>query len=109
MPDPSCNPYLALAVMLQAGLDGIENRLEPPPPVYKNIYTMSVRERRHHRIADLPTTLSRALIQLGRDRVIQEALGPHIYRHFREAKAQEWEIYSRQIHPWELETYLGIY
>jgi glutamine synthetase len=54
MPDPSCNPYLALAVMLRAGLDGIERRMDPGPPVNKNIYTMSHRERRHLRIDELP-------------------------------------------------------
>ena len=55
MPDPSCNPYLALAVMLRSGLDGIENDIDPGPPVNKNIYTMSQRERRHLRIDELPS------------------------------------------------------
>ena len=109
MPDPSCNPYLALAVMLHSGLDGIDNQLEPPPPVHKNVYTMSVRERRHHKIADLPASLNQALVQLGRDKIVQDALGDHIYRHFVQAKRQEWNKYAQQIHPWELETYLGIY
>ncbi len=109
MPDPSCNPYLALAVMLKSGLDGILNNLEPPPPVSKNVYTMSVRERRRHRIADLPSNLNDALNQLKRDRVVQEALGTHIYRHFLTSKRQEWNAFSQQIHPWELEAYLGKY
>jgi glutamine synthetase len=109
MPDPSCNPYLALAVMLKSGLDGIVQQLEPPPPVSKNVYTMSVRERRRHRIADLPSNLSDALAQLKRDRVVQEALGSHIYRHFLTAKRQEWNAFSHQIHAWELEAYLGKY
>lgn len=109
MPDPSCNPYLALAVMLKAGLDGIENELDPPPPVNKNIYRMSVRERRRHKIADLPGSLNQALIQLRKDKVIREALGEHIYQHFLDAKRQEWNTYIQQIHPWEIETYLGAY
>jgi len=61
MPDPSCNPYLALAVMLRAGLDGIDQKRDPGPPVNKNIYKMSHRERRHLRIDDLPANLSEAL------------------------------------------------
>ena len=109
MPDPSCNPYLALAVMLQAGLDGLSSRLEPPPPVSKNVYTMSVRERRKHKVADLPTGLDQALGQLSKDKVVQRALGDHIYRHFLAAKRQEWNNYIQQIHSWELETYLGAY
>ncbi len=109
MPDPSCNPYLALAVMLKAGLDGIRRKLEPPPPVSKNIYTMSVRERRRHKIAELPSSLNQALNQLRKDKVIQEALGSHIYKQFMIAKRQEWDSYIQQIHPWEIETYLGRY
>lgn len=109
MPDPSCNPYLALSVMLKAGLDGIRNDMEPPPPVSKNVYTMSVRERRRHRIADLPSSLNQALTQLRKDKVVQGALGQHIYRQFLTAKRQEWQTYIQQIHPWELETYLGVY
>ncbi len=109
MPDPSCNPYLALSVMLKAGLDGIRKKMEPPPPVSKNVYTMSVRERRRHRIADLPSSLNQALTQLRKDKVIQEALGQHIYRQFLSAKRQEWQSYIQQIHPWELDTYLGVY
>ena len=59
MPDPSCNPYLALAVMLRAGLDGIEQEIDPGPPVNKNIYKMSHRERRHLRIDELPAQSER--------------------------------------------------
>ena len=109
MPDPSCNPYLALSVMLKAGLDGIRNAMEPPPQVSKNVYTMSVRERRRHRIADLPSSLQEALTQLRKDKVVQGALGQHIYRQFLNAKRQEWKTYIQEIHSWELETYLGVY
>lgn len=109
MPDPSCNPYLALAVMLKAGLDGIHRKMTPPPPVSKNIYALSVRERRRHKVADLPNSLAQALQQLKRDKVVQEALGAHIFRHFYEAKTAEWERYLQQVHQWELDTYLGVY
>jgi glutamine synthetase len=109
MPDPSCNVYLALAVMLKAGLDGIEGRLEPPPAASKNVYTMSVRERRRHKIAELPGSLHEALAQLKRDKLVQEALGTTIYRNFLSAKRQEWNTFLRQVHSWEVDTYLGTY
>ncbi len=109
MPDPSCNPYLALAVMLKSGLDGVREGLMPPPPVQKNIYKMSVRDLRKHRIEEIPTNLSNALDLLERDRVVQDALGKHIYKHFLDAKRAEWRSYIEQVHPWELETYLSAY
>ncbi|UCF37908.1 MAG: type I glutamate--ammonia ligase [Acidobacteriota bacterium] len=109
MPDPSCNPYLAVAVMLEAGLDGIARKLTPPPPVSKSVYTMSVRERRRHKIADLPSSLNQAVLQLRKDKVIQKALGDHIYRQFVVSKRQEWATYVQQIHQWELDTYLGVF
>ncbi|MGI8786105.1 MAG: type I glutamate--ammonia ligase [Acidobacteriota bacterium] len=109
MPDPSCNPYLAIAVMLKAGLDGIRSRRKPPRPVNKNIYRMSLRERRRFRIDALPGDLNEALDGLERDKVIQEALGKHIYDHFLSAKREEWRSYIAQVHPWEIEKYLGVY
>jgi glutamine synthetase len=109
MPDPSCNPYLALAVMLKSGLEGIKGQLEPPPPVKKNVYKMSVRDRRRHKIEDLPANLNQALDMLERDKTVQEALGKHIYRHFMDAKRAEWRSYIEQVHPWEIETYLANY
>ena len=71
MPDPSCNPYLALAVMLRAGLDGIDQQIDPGPPVNKNIYKMSHRERRHLRIDDLPANLSEALDEFEKDELVK--------------------------------------
>jgi len=91
MPDPSANPYLALAVQLAAGLDGIERKLVPPDPVNKNIFTMSFRERRKYRIDELPRDLHEALEMLEKDDVIRDALGPHIYERFIEAKREEWQ------------------
>ncbi len=107
MPDPSCNPYLALAVMLAAGLDGIERNLEPPPPIQRNIYRMTVRERRAHRIRNLPGDLSAAVDALEGDEVVRAALGEHVFEHFVAAKRAEWSQYSAVVHPWELEHYLA--
>lgn len=109
MPDPACNPYLALAVMLRAGLDGIDQQVDPGPPVNKNIYKMSHRERRHLRIDDLPASLSEALDELEKDEVVRETLGEHIFQHFLEAKREEWHHYIRHVSPWEIDRYLGVY
>jgi glutamine synthetase len=109
MPDPSCNPYLALAVMLRAGLDGMEQNLDPGPPVNKNIYTMSHRERRHLRIDELPGNLSEALDELEKSTLMRETLGDHIFDHFVAAKRSEWDRYIRHVSPWEVERYLNTY
>ncbi|HTR20833.1 MAG TPA: type I glutamate--ammonia ligase [Gemmatimonadales bacterium] len=109
MPDPSANPYLALAVQLAAGLDGIEHRLVPPDPVNKNIFEMSHRERRKYRIDELPRDLHEALECLEKDEVIREALGSHIYERYVEAKREEWQEYIGSVSAWELGRYLGQY
>ena len=109
MPDPSCNPYLALAVMLRSGLAGIDEALDPGPPVNKNIYKMSHRERRHLRIDDLPANLSEALDEFEKDALVKETLGDHIFNHFLEAKREEWDEYIRHVSPWEMDRYLGVY
>ncbi|QFP76371.1 glutamine synthetase family protein [Deinococcus sp. AJ005] len=108
MPDPSCNPYLALAVMLAAGLDGIERELEPPPAIARNIFKMTVREKRHHRVKELPTDLREAIDELGKDEVLKQALGEHVLDHFVAAKRAEWREYSAAVHAWELERYLDL-
>jgi glutamine synthetase len=109
MPDPSANPYLAVAVQLAAGLDGVERKLVPPDPVNKNIFTMSFRERRRYRIDELPRDLHEALEMLEKDAVVRDALGPHIYERFLEAKREEWQEYIGQVSEWELNRYLGQY
>jgi glutamine synthetase len=109
MPDPSCNPYLALAVMLRAGLDGIERKIDPGPPVNKNIFAMSHRERRHLRIDELPGNLSEALDELEKDALVKETLGQHTFQHFVAAKREEWLDYIKHVSPWEVERYLGAY
>jgi glutamine synthetase len=109
MPDPSCNPYLALAVMLAAGVDGLERNLDPGPPVNKNIFTMSAREKRRLHIAQLPANLQEALDELEQDQVVCDALGGHILEHYLRAKRQEWADYISHVHPWEQERYLSEY
>ena len=107
MPDPSCNPYLALAAMLAAGMDGLENKLTPPPPIQRNIYAMSVRDRRKHKIKELPGTLREALSALRKDRVMKNALGKHAFEHFLDAKTHEFDAYRVTVHDWELQEYLA--
>jgi glutamine synthetase len=109
MPDPAANPYLALAVMLAAGLDGIETKADWREPVNENIFEMSFRERRRLRIDDLPHDLNEALTELEKDDLIKAALGEHVTRHFVEAKRQEWREYITQVTSWELENYLVKY
>jgi len=105
-PDPSCNPYLALAVVLKAGLDGIKNAMEPPAPTDLNIYELNVVERERLGIDSLPGTLADALQLLEADEVIKAALGPHIFDRFMEAKQIEWNNYRVQVHQWEIDEYL---
>jgi glutamine synthetase len=109
MPDPSANPYLALAVMLAAGLDGIETKADYREPVDVNIWEMSYRERRRLRIDDLPHDLSEACDALEKDTVITAALGKHVTDSFLEAKRREWREYITQVSAWELEQYLAKY
>ncbi len=109
MPDPSCNPYLALAVMLASGLDGVEQGWDAGPPVNKNIFKMSHRERRHLKIDSLPQNLGEAVQSLSKSRFLKEILGEHIFKHFVEAKGAEWHSYIACVHQWELETYLSVY
>lgn len=107
--DPSANPYMALSVLLAAGLEGINNQLTPPAAVDRNIYVMSKEEREELGIRDLPATLSEALKYLQEDTTIIEALGEHLYEHFVEAKEIEWDMFRTQVHPWEREQYMSSY
>ncbi|HET7584347.1 MAG TPA: type I glutamate--ammonia ligase [Gemmatimonadaceae bacterium] len=109
MPDPSANPYLALAVQLAAGLDGIENKLSAREPVNTNIWEMSHREKRRLRIDDLPGDLNEACNELEKDKTMMAALGDHIAENFLAAKRQEWRDYITQVHKWELDEYLAKY
>ena len=109
MPDPSCNPYLAYAVMLAAGLDGVRSKIDPGAPVNKNIFAMSQREKKRLKIDELPSDLSTALDFLEKDDVVKAALGDHIASHFVLAKRREWAEYLSHVHPWEQERYLSAF
>lgn len=108
-PDPSCNPYLAFAVMIKAGIDGIKNKIDPGEPVGQNIYTMSKEEKKSLGIENLPYTLKEALLELDKDEVVKSALTTHIFENYIDAKEEEWESYRMQVHQWELDKYLTIY
>lgn len=107
--DPTANPYLALAVLLECGLDGIERKLEAPAPVENNIYMMSGDERKAVGITDLPSTLHNAVKALREDDVVKAALGQHIYTNFVETKKVEWASYAQFVSQWEIDNYLYLY
>ncbi len=108
-PDPSCNPYLALAMMLNAGLDGVKNNLVPPPEVKKDIFSMSVGELRDAGIAVLPTSLNEAIQALKENPISRSTLGEHIFEKYVAAKQAEWERYYINVTEWELNEYLSLY
>jgi glutamine synthetase len=105
-PDPSCNPYLAFATMIHAGLDGIENDLECPDPVRENIYEFDEEKRAEYGIDTLPENLGQAIDALEADDVVMDALGPHTGEKFVEAKRQEYKDYLVEVSDWELDRYL---
>ncbi len=108
-PDPSSNPYLALAVMLRAGLDGIQRKLPLPPAMDESLFLRDEEETQRHRTKLLPATLGEALEGLREDSLIRETLGDSIYEGFIEAKSIEWIEYRKQVHAWELERYLPVF
>jgi glutamine synthetase len=109
MPDPSCNPYLAFTVMIASGLEGVTSKSDPGPPINKNIFAMSHREKRRLRVDELPDNLREALTAMKKDALIRKALGEHIYQHFVEAKTKAWADFSAEVHPWEVDRYLARY
>ncbi|MBQ7287015.1 MAG: type I glutamate--ammonia ligase [Candidatus Gastranaerophilales bacterium] len=108
-PDPSCNPYLAMAVILGAILDGVENKIEPPAQIEENIYEMSKAELKERGIASLPSSLKEAVKALEANEVIKDSLGEHIVNEFTTAKKIEWDRYRTQVSAWDLEYYLNAY
>ncbi len=108
-PDPSCNPYLALAAVLTAGLDGMKNKIEPPKSVSQNIYDMDTDERFEKNISSLPINLYDAVNELAKNEKIKEALGSHVTDKFIAAKLNEWDRYRKAVHGWEIEEYLRAY
>ncbi|MGE7093403.1 type I glutamate--ammonia ligase [Lysinibacillus sp. NPDC048646] len=107
--DPAANPYLAMAVILEAGLEGIRQQLTPPAAINRNIYVMSEEERKANGIENLPPALDDALALLAKDKIAQEALGEHIYANFKEAKEIEFDMYRTTVHQWERDQYLKMY
>jgi glutamine synthetase len=105
-PDPTANPYLALACMLQAGLDGITKGLTPPEPVNRNIYDLSEAESAELGISSLPHDLPGALNALEQDAVMRQALGEHIFSEYLALKRAEWASYNEQVHRWEIDQYM---
>jgi glutamine synthetase len=108
-PDPACNPYLAFAVMLRCGLDGIERQLEPPAPVEEDVYHFSPEQLRARNLGTLPGSLGEALEELRRDELVRDTLGSHVLERFIEAKSSEWDDYRLQVTPWELARYLPVH
>ena len=108
-PDPTCNPYLAFAAMLMAGLDGIEKGMTPPDALEENLYDLDDASRIERKVNTLPGSLKEALDCLAEDKVVQDALGPHVYERFVNAKTQEWDDYRIQVSGWEVDRYLATY
>ena len=105
-PDPSCNPYLALAVCLAAGLDGIEKGMVPPAEITENIFAMDQAAREAHGIASLPGSLEEAIEALESDQIILDVLGGHVAANFIEGKRKEWDEYRTRVSSWEREKYI---
>lgn len=108
-PDPACNPYLAIAACLAAGLDGIERGLTPPPEIPGNIYEMDAATRSAFGIETLPRTLEEALEAMKQDRLVMDVLGEHVASHYLAGKQREWEEYQTRVSSWEIEKYLVTY
>jgi glutamine synthetase len=108
-PDPACNPYLALAVLVGAAADGIARATLPGPALVGSTYDLSDRDRRERGIGTLPKSLRQAITELDADPVVRASLGDHLYHAFRDAKLAEYERYRRAVHPWERDAYLKLY
>jgi glutamine synthetase len=107
-PDPACNPYLAFAVMLAAGLKGIEDEYDLPDPIEEDIYKMSKKEKNARGITTLPDNLYEAIIEVEKSALVKEALGEHIFNKFIENKKIEWDMYRTHVSKYEIEKYLPI-
>jgi glutamine synthetase len=107
--DPSANPYLAIAAVLEAGLDGLRNELPAIHEVDENIYQMTSKERVEKDVRNLPDTLHNALKSLAKDEVIKGSMGDHIYHSFMEAKTREYDAYRQHVSDWERQRYMEKY
>ncbi len=107
-PDPACNPYLAFSVMLAAGLKGIEEQYDLPEPIEKDVYHLSVDERKELGIDSLPGSLIEAIELTEESDLVRDALGEHVFRNFTLSKKVEWDDYRIKIHPYEIDKFLPI-
>lgn len=105
-PDPAANPYLALAVCLAAGLDGIRRKIQPPAPINSNIFEMRKSEKLALHIAALPADLYEAVKEMEKDALVCQVLGSHISERYAKAKKAEWRAYQEQVTEWEISNYL---
>jgi len=108
-PDPACNPYLALAMMLSSGLDGVKNKLDAPASVNVDIFEMNLAEKEAAGIDSLPGTLEEAILALKESPIAKEALGEHILEKYIEGKTQEWDSYRTWVTDWEIKRYIKNY
>ncbi len=108
-PDPSCNPYLSIALMLAAGLDGINRNLTPPAAVNRNIFKMTEAEMTEYGVSSLPGNLYDALQMYKSDALVKETLGDHIFKTYYDFKIKEWDSFRTAVHPWEVNQYLTRY
>ncbi len=108
-PDPACNPYLAFALMLDSGLDGIRNDLTPPASTDVNIYEMTAAQMRRAKIANMPASLLEALAELKKNKIAKSCLGEHIFAKYIKSKEKEWDSFRIAVTDWELEAYLKDY
>ncbi|MGX4645205.1 type I glutamate--ammonia ligase [Holzapfeliella sp. JNUCC 80] len=107
--DPAANPYLAIAGILSAGLEGLETKELPVESVDRNIYHMTDEERRENNITDLPGTLNEAVDEFAKDVVIKESLGEHLTQSFIDSKKLEWSAYRQTVSEWERDQYMELY
>jgi glutamine synthetase len=107
-PDPACNPYLAFAVMLAAGLEGVENEYQLPEPIEEDIYKMTEKEKKKKRIRTLPGNLYEAILEVEKSKLVKKALGEHIFNKFLQNKKIEWDNYRTHVSRYEIEKYMPI-
>ena len=105
-PDPTANPYLAMAVCLRAGLDGIKRKLQVPPSVDTNIFELTREEKKVRHIHSLPANLREAVLAMQESDLMREALGDHVFDRYTTAKMNEWDEYTKQVTAWEIDNYL---
>jgi glutamine synthetase len=108
-PDPACNPYLAFAMMLNAGLDGIQNQLDPPKSVDVNIYKLTPNQMKRAKIESMPGSLKEALAELKKSPIARKTLGEHIFEKYLIGKEKEWDSFRTAVTDWELKNYLDLY